>query len=96
MKHIAQGVGEKKGVISAHDPDVLYGGAPGKNGHAVVVTGVKYDANGNPETVYINDTNQGETNGKANAECCKQIPAATYDRSLRPQSKVNVTNDPVW
>jgi hypothetical protein len=87
MANITQAVAEGKGVITSHDVSVLWG--PGNSGgHAVVVTGAQYDANGNLINVIINDTGQGI--------CGNVIPAAQFQNSLRPGRDANVTTNPIW
>ena len=89
MKTIELAVAEGKGVITSHDPGLLwndpryYG-----QGHAITVTGVEYDENGKPTKVYINDTGTGE--------CQKSIPADQFNDSLRAGRGVNVTKSRIW
>ena len=47
-----------------------------------------FDANGQPQTVIINDTGNGQ--------CGSQVPAAQFFNSLRPGRNANVTNNRVW
>lgn len=87
MDNISQAVAERRGVITSHEVSVLWG--PGQSGgHAIVVTGVEYDANGNLLNVIMNDTGLGQ--------CGRKIPAAQFQNSLRPGRPANVTNNPVW
>jgi phosphoribosyl-AMP cyclohydrolase len=87
MQNIAQAVAERRGVITSHDVAVLWGGAQ-SGGHAVAVTGAKYDADGNLAQVIINDTGQGQGG--------RSVPAAQFESSLRPGRDANVTDSPVW
>jgi uncharacterized Zn-binding protein involved in type VI secretion len=97
MDAIAQNVADGKGVITAHDAGSLYGQEANNGGHVVIPTAIEYDADGNPKTVYVNDTNQGTLpDGTPRAGCGKAVPAGDYKGSLRPQSKMNVTKDQVW
>lgn len=87
MANITQAVAEGRGVITSHDVSVLWG--PGNSGgHAVVVIGAQYDANGNLINVIINDTGRGI--------CNNSIPAPQYQNSLRPGREANVTSNPIW
>ncbi|MBZ5729303.1 MAG: hypothetical protein LAP87_30550 [Acidobacteriia bacterium] len=53
MANITQAVAEGRGVITSHDVAILWG--PGNSGgHAVVVTGAQYDANGNLTNIIYN------------------------------------------
>jgi hypothetical protein len=61
---------------------------PGTGGHAILVTGVEYDDNGNPINVYINDTGMGQ--------CGQKIPYNQFQNALRPGRDLNVTNNPIW
>jgi uncharacterized Zn-binding protein involved in type VI secretion len=88
QQEVAQAVAEKKGVISSHDAGKLWGDPSYNNsGHAVSVTGVSYDANGNISDVIISDTGTGD--GR------RSVPAAQYFGSLRPGRALNVTGDAV-
>lgn len=64
------------------------GVAPGTGGHAILVTGVEYDDNGNPTNVYINDTGMGQ--------CGQKIPYNQFQNALRPGRDLNVTDKPIW
>ncbi len=59
IENIQQAVIEGKGVITSHDASILWGNAQINGGHAVVVTGVKYDASGKVSAYVINDTGTG-------------------------------------
>lgn len=89
MGTITQAVAENRGVITSHDAGILWGDARyNGGGHAIVTTGLEYDANGNLVNVIVNDTGTGE--------CQKSIPADQYEDSLRPGRDVNVTDNPIW
>ena len=87
MANITQAIAERRGVITSHDVAVLWG--PGNSGgHAVLVTGLQYDQNGNLVNVIINDTGTGN--------CQNSIPATQFQNSLRSGRDVNVTTNPIW
>lgn len=90
MQNIAQAVAEKRGVITSHEVQTLWppvvNGQSG--GHAIVVTGLEYDANGNLKNVIVNDTGLGI--------CGRSVPAGQFENSLRPGRPVNVTDKTVW
>lgn len=88
MKSITQGVAEGKGVITSHEASILWGPGNGSGGHAIVVTGLQYDANGNLINVITNDTGLGQ--------CGRSVPAAQFASSLRSGRPVNVTTNPIW
>lgn len=93
MQNLAQAIAERKGVITSHDVSVFWpppgqAGSPQTGGHAVVVTAVGYDANGNLATVTVNDTGWGL--------CASTYPAALFASSLRPGVPMNVTTNPIW
>jgi uncharacterized Zn-binding protein involved in type VI secretion len=91
MANVMQGVAEGRGVITSHDVSVLWG--PGNTGgHAIVVTGIRYGADGRPEAVITNDT--GRLPGDGN--CRVEYSAATFENSFRPGRDINVTNNPIW
>ncbi len=71
---------------------VASGAVPGDEAlpHAVRVTGVTLDADGNPDTVYVLDTS-GIDNG-----CAYPIPAAVFSWAIRPGRDFNVTENPIW
>lgn len=87
LKGMEKAVGEGKGVIASVDVAKLWG-PPNSGGHAVVVTGVVKDADGNITEVIINDTGTGE--------CGKHYPADKFEKALRPGRDMNVTKKPVW
>lgn len=87
---IAQAVAEGKGVISSHDAGVLWGDEDHIGGaHAIVVTGVEYDADGSPIRFITVDSGFGS--------CRRAVDAKQFADSLRrPPSKANVTKEPLW
>ncbi|MFQ5570017.1 MAG: PAAR domain-containing protein [Rhodothermales bacterium] len=87
MANIEQAVAERRGVISAHRAGALWGTTQG-GFHAIVPTGVEYDANGDPVAVIVNDTGIGQ--------CQQRVPIARYQGSLRSGYQINVTNNQVW
>jgi uncharacterized Zn-binding protein involved in type VI secretion/phosphoribosyl-AMP cyclohydrolase len=87
LEGLAQAVAERRGVITSHEVSVLWGNGQ-TGGHAIVVTGVRYDADGNPSTVVFNDTGSGE--------CSNELPVAHFMASLRHGFPMTVTERPVW
>lgn len=87
MANIAQAVAERRGVITAHEVSVLWANGQ-TGGHAVVVSGVLYNAHGEIDAVLINDTGAGR--------CSDLIPVGTFAGSLRHGFPMNVTDHPVW
>jgi len=89
MGNITQAVAEGRGVITSHDAGILWNDAQyNGGGHAIVPTGMQYDANGKLQNVIVNDTGQGQ--------CGQSIPADQFKDSLRPGRNVNVTDNPIW
>jgi uncharacterized Zn-binding protein involved in type VI secretion len=98
-ENLQQAVAEHRGAVVSVWAAKLWppvtvlanGMLPGTNtgGHAVLVTGVQYDANGNPLNYIINDTGRG---------VCKQsVPAAQFTGSLIGGANNHVvTNNPIW
>jgi phosphoribosyl-AMP cyclohydrolase len=87
MENIERAVAEGRGVITSHNAGKLWG-TTDSGGHAVLVTGIEYDENGNPTRVFFNDTGTGH--------CMNSVPASQFQNSLRPGRQINVTNDPIW
>jgi len=85
-----------QGVIASLDAHYLWmnpdGTSPVKAGskHAVTVTGVEYDDNGNATNVIINDTGVGQ--------CGQRVPVNTWNAAVNGYNnpRLNVTNDPIY
>lgn len=91
LDNVIQGVAEGRGVITSHDVSVLWG--PGNTGgHAIVVTGVRYGADGRPEAIITNDTGRLAADGN----CGVEYAPDTFENSFRPGRDVNVTDNPIW
>lgn len=89
LQNLGQAVGEGKGVVTAHDVAVLWG-PTNSGGHAVTVTGMEFDANGNPKTVIYNDT------GVASGNCGRTLDAATFGKSNLSGFQMAVTDNPIF
>jgi hypothetical protein len=88
MANLERAVGEGRGVVTSHDAGQLWNDpAYAGGGHAIVVTGMEYDAAGNRTAVLVNDTGQGQY--------MQSVPAAQFEGSLRAGRPANVTDDPV-
>jgi uncharacterized Zn-binding protein involved in type VI secretion len=87
MDNITQAVAEKKGVISGHTAATFFNNQQ-RGTHAVLVTGMQYDANGNLVNVIVNDTGLGV--------CGRAVPLAQYQNSLVPGKPINVTDNPIF
>lgn len=88
MDTLAQAVAEGKGVITSHTVSKLWGPKYGDTGHAVVVTGMEFDAEGRPKTVFYNDTGMGECGATRTAE--------EFEASFQERSRMNVTDHPIY
>ena len=88
MANIELAVAQGRGVITSHDAGLLWKDPNVHGGHAVLVTGVEYDADGNPKTVFINDTGNGK--------CMNSVPADQFQNSLRTGRDINITDNPIW
>ncbi|HEY5603543.1 MAG TPA: PAAR domain-containing protein [Gammaproteobacteria bacterium] len=86
--NIQQAVIEGKGVITSHAARVLWGDRRVSGNHAVLTTGVKYDASGKVSHYVINDTGTGQG--------MRNVPATQYENSLIPNRQINVTDNPIW
>lgn len=62
--------------------------APNTGGHAILITGIEYDDNGNPINAIINDTGMGQ--------CSQSVPWASLQGAARSDRPLNVTNNPIW
>lgn len=87
MKNIQQAVAEKKGVITAHEAGALWGYEQPLGGHAIVVTGVEYDAAGKLEKVIVNDTGIGKHHA---------IPAQQFENSRLEGWPCLITESSIW
>lgn len=90
MQNIVQAVAEKRGVITSHDLAILRGTA-NTGGHAILVTGIEFDANGKPVTIITNDTGPRKTKN-----CSRRYAADLFENSLRPGRDINVTYKRIW
>lgn len=76
LTDVKQAISEGRGTVAFIDPHEmtpqLY---PKAGNHAVLVTGVELDKDGNVTAVFINDTGAGE--------CCKKVPGAVFASALR-------------
>ncbi len=89
IANIEQAVAEGRGVVTSHDAGTLWNDPRyAGGGHAIVTTGMKYDADGKLEAVIVNDTGLGQSQ--------MEIPAQQYINSLRPNRDINVTDNPIW
>ncbi len=92
-ENIAQALAEGKGVITSHVSGKLWGDPKYKGGHAVLVTGVKYDANGKIVSYRINDTGRVD-------KCSTMVLADQFEGSLKKTPfggvKMNVTKEKIW
>jgi uncharacterized Zn-binding protein involved in type VI secretion len=88
MGNIVGAVAAGQGVITSHDAGRLWNDARyNGGGHAILVTGMEYDANGNLVNVLVNDTGNGR--------CLNSVPAAQFQNSLDLNFDANVTDNPV-
>lgn len=87
IERLAQLAGERRGVITPHDVAVLWDPSH-TGGHAVTVIGVRFDAEGAPESVIYNDTGTGT--------CHSEMPVERFMRSLQPGAPMVVTRDAIW
>lgn len=62
--------------------------APNTGGHAIVVTGIEYDDDGNPVNAIINDTGVGQ--------CSRSVPFSALQGAARSDRPLNVTTNPIW
>ena len=86
--NIGQAVAEGRGVITSHDAGILWGNRAYRgSGHAITVTGIEYDAQGWPKTVYTNDTGLGQG--------ARPVGAADFFNSLWRTTPMNVSDRPL-
>jgi hypothetical protein len=90
LQDIATAVAQGKAVIVGLDARPIWNQAsPQPLGHAIRVTGVEFDANGNVAAVYINDTGTGNSN--------QRVPAATFQNAMNGfgGGRMATSNNPV-
>lgn len=87
LSNLGQAVAEGKGVVTAHDVAVLWGNGQ-SGGHAITVTGIEFDDNGQPKTVIYNDTGWGI--------CSARLPAAQFQQSFLGGFKMGVTDREIF
>ncbi len=88
LADVKQAISERRGVVAMVDTHAYWGDEGG--GHAVVVTGVELDKDGNVTAVFINDTGLGE--------CGLKVPAAKFGQAMKDLagSRLVVTKGAVW
>ncbi|MFO0610707.1 MAG: PAAR domain-containing protein [Polyangiales bacterium] len=84
MTAVAQAVAEGRGVITSHVSGILWG-TTDTGGHAVLVTGIEFDAEGRIASVLINDTGKGR--------CGHIVSGDRFGRSLVRGLTAGVTRD---
>jgi uncharacterized Zn-binding protein involved in type VI secretion len=90
LQDIALALAQNKAVVVGLDARPIWGNAsPNPLGHAIRVTGMQFDANGNPTNVFINDTGTGQSN--------QAVPAATFQQALNQfgGGRMTTSNNPV-
>jgi hypothetical protein len=88
MANIQNAVVAGHGVITAHDAGALWNDpAYNGGGHAILVTGMEYDAGGNLVNVLVNDTGIGR--------CLNSVPAGDFQNSLLSGFDATVTDNPL-
>jgi uncharacterized Zn-binding protein involved in type VI secretion len=93
IANISAAVQQGRGVIAGIDAAPLWGGTtPAGSLHAVVVTGVEYDVDGNPTAVIVNDT------GASTNNCGQRVPIDRWNNAVNahPNPRLNVTNNRIW
>ena len=88
MAAIKQAVAEGRGAITSHDVGILQNNPNYRSSHAVLTTGLEYDANGKLKNVIVND--------RWTAQCGQRIPADRYEASLNEEIGLNITKNPIW
>ncbi len=86
---IAQAIAEGRGVITEHDAGRLWNDST-SGGHAITVVGVAFDENGRPAAIIANDT------GRADRNCLVRYPVDRFERSLKPNGRMVITDEPIW
>lgn len=72
---IKQAIAERRGVVAFVDPKDIWPGMIKSGCHAVVVTGVELDEDGNVTAVFINDTGRGD--------CARRVSASEFGAAMR-------------
>lgn len=85
--NIIQAVADGKGVTTSHHVSGLLN-VPQEGTHAVTVTGIEFDAEGNPTNVIINESGRGA--------CSQSIPYGQFMGSLDTTGKMVSTADAIW
>jgi uncharacterized Zn-binding protein involved in type VI secretion len=93
---LKQAITERRGVIAFVDAKDLWPDEKDSGCHAVVVTGVELDKDGNVTAVFINDTGRGD--------CGRKVPAAEFGAGMRNLpterdkggAQLLVTKGPIW
>lgn len=87
IQNLSQAIADGKGIVTAHDVAGLWG--PGNSGgHAVVPTGIEYDANGQPKNIIFNDTGTGQ--------CQNTVPVGQYTGSFLGGFTMGVTDNAIF
>src|SRR5262249_30744666 len=80
---------EGKGQIVGVDGKTLQTGEPPHgDDHAVTVTGVRYDENGNVDAIIINNTGAGT--------CGQAVPLNRWEAATAHSGDMNVTESPIF
>jgi uncharacterized Zn-binding protein involved in type VI secretion len=90
MPDIIAALAQNRAVVVGLDARPIWGSnAPNPLGHAIRVTGVDLDSNGNPTAVHINDTGSGQAN--------QTVPIATFQNALSQWGggRMATSNNPV-
>jgi len=95
LNNIGSALSRGQGVIANVDAGVLWGNNQYLGGgHAVTVTGIEYDDNGNVTNVIINDTGDNV--------CGRPVPVDTWNNAVNAYNtpfrspELNVTNNPIF
>jgi uncharacterized Zn-binding protein involved in type VI secretion len=87
FQQILLAVAEGRGVITSHRVSILWG-AGNVGRHALLVTGLTYDEDGNLRQITVNDTGWGV--------CSMEVDPATFENSLDAGEDTVVTDHPIW
>ena len=100
LDNISQALSSGKGVIADVDAHYLWENIPGIKQpnfgafHAVTITGIEYDSNGNIVNIIINDTGTGQ--------CSRRVPVDTWNKAVQGvrdakyTPSINVTDKPIF